>query len=175
MPVAFTYVLGNTCPIDKTTPRAEAGDTAVVYAVNNTLPNNQAEVWIFEDADYAAAIGAHVKAVEDGRMGEQLGAARFAELRNAARRKLEACTVRSFNISFASQYRDLLLMENVDAIVGTRCDVTGRVIVGDATTTIAAEGTIGVVASLHCLGGHGKHHDLVQAYRFVALAIEQVD
>ena len=103
MPVAYTYVLGNTCTIDKTTPRAEAGDTAVVYSVNNNLPNNQAEVWIYEDGENAPARSPHVKAVEAGRMGEQLGAARLAELRNAARRKLEACTVRSFNVSFASQ------------------------------------------------------------------------
>ena len=111
MPVAYTYVLGNTCTIDKTTPPAEAGDTAVVYSVNNNLPNNQAEVWIYEDGENATAISTHVKAVEAGRMGEQLGAARLAELRNAARRKLEACTVRSFNVSFASQYRELLLVE----------------------------------------------------------------
>lgn len=150
--VLDTFVLGSVCLVDKATARADDGDAAVVYAISSSLANNTAEVWIFEDEEDATAIGKHVVAVQDGRMADQLAAARVAELTGRVKRKLVGCHKRSFNVGFATAWRDMFeesgLGPDDDPMVGLQCNASGLVIVCAAGSIIAPLGAVATVISV---------------------------
>ena len=114
-----SFAIGAMCNVSESTSRGESGDTAVVFSHNGAQPNNNAEVWVFEDKSNAQEISTY--ALELERLGAggttfvQSKAARIAELKAAARKVLTGCSPRSFNSAWSNDYKSLF-GENPDAM-----------------------------------------------------------
>ena len=103
----YSFVIGNSCAVDRTTNRADEGMFAVVVAVDNQLANNKATVWVVKDEEARDILVRHLQAssLSRERMSEEALDAFATEKRH---KLLEQCSKQSFNTSFSTSYRDLL-------------------------------------------------------------------
>ena len=100
-----SFVLGNMCTVDKTSSRAQAGDTAVVTAVEGQAATSSATVFVFEERADAILASKHYiafLAAPSAADNDILDASDLAALLAKARQKIEAISKRFFNVSFAT-------------------------------------------------------------------------
>ena len=58
----YSFVIGNSCAVDRTTNCADDGMFAVVVAVDNQLANNKATVWVVKDEEARDILVRHLQA-----------------------------------------------------------------------------------------------------------------
>ena len=130
-----SFVLGNMCTVDKTSSRAQAGDTAVVTAVEGQAATSSATVFVFEERADAILASKHYiafLAAPSAADNDILDASDLAALLAKARQKIEAVSKRSFNVSFATDYKHLFsnprgTQREEDALIGKVVKVTSSI------------------------------------------------